>query len=168
MSFLSGLKRFSSRNYPPPSQEVRFVRGQTRKEKGRLATAFLSRFHIMLRSRCRCSVVRKLRASQIPEYPNTGTVSFLGDDRFLQSLSASVVRKRGHGSLQLLAAEVCNRHGIAIEQLSSCSRLPHIVRARDEFIQHALDQPLATTTKLARFLNRSAAAVSRAAARRSS
>jgi REP element-mobilizing transposase RayT len=68
-------------------------------------------------------------------------------------------------ALERLACETCNEAGISLHELRSNSRAASIVRARDRLAAIAVERRVASHSEVARFLNRSVAAISRSAAR---
>jgi hypothetical protein len=63
------------------------------------------------------------------------------------------------------AAEICAEHGIVLSELISSQRRSDFNRARDAFAARAVREGIASQQEVAVFLSRSAAAISRSAAR---
>ena len=76
-----------------------------------------------------------------------------------------VVRRERRRSLDAMAAEICVEHGIGLSDLVSSQRRCDFNRARDAFAARAVREGIASQQEVAIFLNRSAAAISRSAAR---
>ena len=73
--------------------------------------------------------------------------------------------RRERRSLEAMAAEICTEYGIVISELVSSQRRSDFNRARDAFAARAVLEGIASQREVAVFLNRSAAAISRSAAR---
>lgn len=77
----------------------------------------------------------------------------------------SRIDRREPKSLETIAAEICLEYGITLSHLVSDQRRADFNRARDAFVARAMREGVASQHRVAAFLNRSAAAISRAAAR---
>jgi len=82
----------------------------------------------------------------------------------VESCTPCVVRNE-RPSLDVIAAEICAEYGIVLSELVSGQRRSDFHRARDAFVARAMRAGVASQLQVATFLNRSAAAISRAAAR---
>lgn len=89
----------------------------------------------------------------------------LGDDRFIEKLSVPVRRRSPATTLDAIAQEVCRECGVALDAARSSSRSRHLTRTRALIALRSIDQHVATLSVVARFLNRSSAALSRAVER---
>jgi putative transposase len=81
-----------------------------------------------------------------------------------ESCTARVIHSE-RPSLDAIAAEICAEHGIVLAELVSSRRRSDLNRAREAFVARAMCEGVASQHQVATFLNRSAAAISRAAAR---
>jgi REP element-mobilizing transposase RayT len=88
----------------------------------------------------------------------------LGDDRFLARLSIPVLR-RSTATLEQLAAEICDELCVSLEQLRSPHRFRNLCAARARIARAAVSSRVCTLSEVARFLNRSVSALSRAVIR---
>ena len=88
----------------------------------------------------------------------------LGDLPSGESCTPRVVRDE-RPSLDAIAAEICAEYGIARSDLVSGQRRSNFNRARDTFVARVMREGVASQRQVATFLNRSPAAISRAAAR---
>jgi len=95
-----------------------------------------------------------------PEEPR-----ILGDDQFLARLNLQVRKTSSRVTLEQIAAAVCAELNITFNQLCSASQARPLAKARGLIACRALDEQIASLSEIARFLNRSAAAISRAAHR---
>ena len=95
-----------------------------------------------------------------PEEPR-----ILGDDQFLARLNLQVRKTSSRITLEQIAAAVCAELNITFNQLCSASQARPLAKARGLIACRALDEQIASLSEIARFLNRSAAAISRAAHR---
>jgi len=81
-----------------------------------------------------------------------------------ESCTPRVVRSE-RSSLDAIPAEICAEHGIGLSDLVSGQRRSDFNRARDAFVARAMREGVTSQHQVATFLNRSAAAISRAAVR---
>ena len=86
----------------------------------------------------------------------------LGDDRFLAQLAIPTMYRYPKTTLERLAATLCDEHGITLDQLRSPSRRRSLSKARAHLADRASQEHVASLSEVARFLNRSASALSRA------
>ena len=78
----------------------------------------------------------------------------LGSDDFLSSLPTPRVKRKSRLTLAALADQVCIQRSVTVNSVQSPSRLPHLVQARAEIAQRAVDERVASMREVARFLNR--------------
>ena len=91
--------------------------------------------------------------------------SVLGNDLFLDKLAIPVLRRHPNTTLDNIANDVCNELGITLAQVQSQSQDRLFCSARAMIATRAIEARVATLSDAARFLNRSASALSRAIAR---
>jgi REP element-mobilizing transposase RayT len=89
----------------------------------------------------------------------------LGGDGFLKKLSVPVLRRHADTTLDAIATQVCNEFGVTIESVRSPSQHRALCLARACIAVRAIDGQAATLSDVARYLNRSASALSRAVSR---
>jgi REP-associated tyrosine transposase len=89
----------------------------------------------------------------------------IGDRNFINQLSIGPLRRPDGRSIEQVATEVCQELGISLEEVRSSSQAHAASRARGLIAAVALRSSVASLSQTARFLNRTASAVSRAAAR---
>ncbi|HKQ83818.1 MAG TPA: transposase [Steroidobacteraceae bacterium] len=89
----------------------------------------------------------------------------LGTDQFLEQLALHASTRRSSVSLESLAQAICNERRISLEALRSRSRERHLCDARALIASRAIAQQAASLSAVARFLNRSVSALSRAVSR---
>lgn len=89
----------------------------------------------------------------------------LGDDRFLSRLAIPTRRTNRDLTLEQLANNVCAQLGVALQDVRGRSQAFNLSQARGQLAAQAVDQHVASLSDVARFLNRSISALSRAAAR---
>jgi len=142
-----------------------------RAPQGWVTTTFgLNLFHTntaIARQRYQQFVLERIGASSDPTF-YTGHPEeprILGDDQFLARLNLQVRKTSSRVTLDQLATAVCTELNIPLEQLCCASQARPLARARGLIARRALDEQLASLSEIARFLNRSAAATSRAAQR---
>ena len=97
---------------------------------------------------------------ELKGHPNDRRV--LGDDRFLQQLEIPALPRFASTTLEQLANEICREHGVTLESLRSPHRQRVLCRIRAHLAQHAIAERAASLSQVARFLNRSASALTRA------
>jgi putative transposase len=85
-----------------------------------------------------------------------------GDDRFLEKLSIPVLKRHPNITLENLANLICIENGITVDQLRSAGRHRSATKARAVLAQRARAGQVASLSEVARFLNRSASALTRA------
>jgi len=88
----------------------------------------------------------------------------LGDDRFLEALTAKLGEARPRTTLQQLVSAVCHEAGVSFEELAAVSQARRVARVRGVIAARAVDDQIATLSDVARLLGRSVSAISRAAA----
>jgi putative transposase len=88
-----------------------------------------------------------------------------GSDDFAASVGCANTRSGSSRTLTELVTDVCRKHGVDIADLRSPSREHRLARIRAEIGILAVDDGIATNAELARFFDRSQAAISRAAGR---
>lgn len=88
-----------------------------------------------------------------------------GDDRFPVQAPKVNVEPRISVSLEQLANTICDDAGVSLSKVTSASQVIALARVRGRIAASALEQKVASLSQVARFLNRSASAISRAATR---
>jgi len=86
----------------------------------------------------------------------------IGDDTFLQKLNVPTRRRYSGIDLEMLAAQIASDARVPLETLRGSSRHRQHARLRAKIAAQAIDMQIATLSEVARFLNRSASALSRA------
>jgi REP-associated tyrosine transposase len=81
------------------------------------------------------------------------------------SVAADVPEQNVTTTLERLAIEACAESRISLHELRSAARTARLARARDRLAALAVERRVASLSEVARFLNRSVAAISRSAAR---
>jgi REP element-mobilizing transposase RayT len=89
----------------------------------------------------------------------------LGDDRFLERLSVPVSRRNTAMTLDAIADDVCRRFAVDLDAVRSASRNRLLSQARAQIADRAIHHRVSTLSEVARFLNRSSSALSRAVER---
>ena len=84
----------------------------------------------------------------------------LGTDKFLASLPAPTIVPRGVLTLNELAEQICERHGVDIDQLRSPARQRKLSAVRLALVREAQRGRIASTHQVARYLNRSPSSIS--------
>lgn len=97
---------------------------------------------------------------QLAAHPKERRV--LGSDRFLERLNLATPRPRSLESLESLAHRLCQEHAVALDSLRSPSREQKLCRMRALIATQAMESRIATLSDVARYLNRSVSALSRA------
>jgi hypothetical protein len=125
----------------------------------------LSLFHAQI-DRARAAYREFVTGAVLTAQPtaNPREPRILGDDAFLERLLPPAQPPERH-SLDNIANEVCTLFGITLDELVSARRRSDLSRARDLLSARAIATGVASLTETARFLRRSVAAISRAAAR---
>lgn len=93
-------------------------------------------------------------------HPNEPRV--LGGDGFLEKLAVPVLRRQPDTTLETIATAVCHESGVTIDSVRSASQHRQLCLARACIAVRAMDGQAATLSDVARYLNRSASALSRA------
>lgn len=86
----------------------------------------------------------------------------IGDDRFMQTLQIPTTRRHHGMSLEGLATRIAIDAGVSLECLRGLGRHRKHTRLRAEIAAQAMQMHVATLSEVARFLNRSTSALSRA------
>ena len=94
--------------------------------------------------------------------PNPLERRVLGDDAFLDRLSVPVRKRLASRTLDDLVGEICRTHELTVEVVRSPRQNRAACRARALIAAGAISEQIATLSEVARFLNRSASALSRA------
>jgi putative transposase len=89
----------------------------------------------------------------------------IGDQDFVSQLALVPAQLRAGRSIEDIANEVCQDLGITLEEVRSSSQVHAASRARGLIAAMALKSSTASLSEAARFLNRTASTLSRAAAR---
>ena len=89
----------------------------------------------------------------------------LGDDRFIEKFSLDVQVRRPKITLEEIAARVCEELNVSLTEVRSKSQSRSLSRARGLIAARALFSNAACLSEIARFLQRSASATARGAAR---
>jgi REP element-mobilizing transposase RayT len=89
----------------------------------------------------------------------------LGDDRFLQKLPLHSTKRPFGTTLESIAISVCYEAGLSLDAVRSPSRARHLNHARAGIAHRAITQNIATLSQVARYLNRTASALSYAVTR---
>jgi len=98
--------------------------------------------------------------------PSAGEPRVLGDDAFRAGVVAAGRMARGaNQSLEEIAASIASDLGVSLDRVRSPSQRRDLSRARGLLAARALATGAATLSDIARFLNRSASAVTRAVER---
>jgi putative transposase len=97
--------------------------------------------------------------------PNPSEQRVLGDADFLSRLDLTPVTRANEMTIESIAGSVCDDLGVSLEEVRSPSQAHVACRARGQIAAAALQRSVASLSETARFLNRTASAVSRAAAR---
>jgi putative transposase len=97
--------------------------------------------------------------------PNAGEPRVLGDDAFLTRVAAAGPARAVDPGLEKIAATIALELGVPLERIRSPSQQRELSRARGLLAARALAAGAASLSDIARFLNRSASAVTRAAER---
>jgi putative transposase len=120
------------------------------------------------RERYRAFVMQAIGAPRDPQLtaPTRGEPRVLGDDIFLQALAMQPARTTAPArTLDDIVAEVCGELGATLAELRSASQARRLTRARGLLTARALAAGAASQSEIARYLNRSASALARAAER---
>lgn len=88
----------------------------------------------------------------------------LGDDNFLSRLDVPLKPRNRTMTLEALALQLCAEIGVSLDDVRSRSQSVRLSRARGLIGSRAIDQHIASLSEVARYLNRSASALSRAIA----
>ena len=86
----------------------------------------------------------------------------LGDDSFLNKLSIPTLKRLPRRTLEDVIAEICATHNVTDVQLRSSNQHRKLTQARALIATRAIEEQIATLSEVARHLNRSASALSRA------
>lgn len=120
------------------------------------------------RDRYRAFVVQAIGSPRDPQLtaPTRGEPRVLGDDGFLQTLAARLAEATTPArALDDIVAEVCGELRVTLAELRSASQARRLTRARGLLAARALAAGAASQGEIARYLNRSASALARAAER---
>jgi len=94
-----------------------------------------------------------------------GEPRVLGDEAFRRTIERPADAAAKGPSLEEIVAAVCGELGVNLAELRSSSQLRRISRARGQVTARALAAQAASLSEIARYLNRSASALARAAER---
>ena len=86
----------------------------------------------------------------------------LGDDSFLNKLSIPTLKRLPKRTPADVIAEICATHNLTDAQLRSSNQHRKLTHARALIATRAIEEQIATLSEVARHLNRSASALSRA------
>jgi putative transposase len=86
----------------------------------------------------------------------------LGDDSFLNRLSIPTLKRLPRRTLEDVIAEICATYNVTDAQLRSSNQHRKLTQARALIAIRAIEEQIATLSEVARHLNRSASALSRA------
>ena len=86
----------------------------------------------------------------------------LGDDALLNRLSTPIRRRLATRTLEEFVNEICATNDLNVELVRSSKQDRDVTKARALIAARAIDEQIATLGEVARYLNRSASALSRA------
>jgi putative transposase len=129
--------------------------------------SLFSRDLIQAREGYKCFINQQIGApsdaSKFEGHPKERRV--LGDDVFLDKLSIPVLNRYPKTTLDQITNDICNRLSVSREQVKSANQDRVLCAARAMIAKRAIDEHVANLSEVARFLNRSASALSRAIVR---
>lgn len=119
------------------------------------------------RERYRAFVLQGIGVPRDPKLTSAprGEPRVLGDDEFQRSIRPQAPSTASGETLESLVERTCSDLGVTLADLRSPSQLRRISRARGQVTARALAAQAAPLSDIARYLNRSASALSRAAER---
>jgi REP element-mobilizing transposase RayT len=122
---------------------------------------------IRARERYRAFVLQGIGAPRDPQLTEAprGEPRVLGDEEFLRTIRPQQPTATKDESLQSIVEKTCGELGVSVSELRSPSQLRRITRARGLVTARALAAQAAPLSEVARYLNRSVSALSRAAER---
>lgn len=94
-----------------------------------------------------------------------GEPRILGDESFARRATSQAIAITRHCGLEAIVAELCDGDGITLADLRSPTQRRDLSRLRGQITARALAEGAASLSEIARYLNRSASALSRAAER---
>jgi REP element-mobilizing transposase RayT len=123
--------------------------------------------HDRARARYRAFLMQEGAGARDPSLGATlrGEPRILGDESFVLRTTSQAVAIARHRGLEAIVAELCDGIGITLTDLQSPSQRRDLSRLRGQITARALAEGTASLSEMARYLNRSASALSRAAER---
>jgi len=123
--------------------------------------------HRQARERYRAFVMQEGVGARDPSLGGVvrGEPRILGDESFARRATSQVVAVARHRGLEAIVADMCDGGGITLAELRSPTQRRDLSRLRGQITARALGEGAASLSEIARYLNRSASALSRAAER---